>query len=130
MKLVEETGYKGSPNYIGLSMTVNMDWNWNHTPTGALAPGVCPNVGYDMATALRRNPKCRVCFLGGIHDAATPYWNMRHVMAKLYLPDALKDRIEYHLHSNGHMAYADPEAIAAIAPELAAFYEKRHEDRR
>lgn len=130
MKLVESTGYQGSPNYVGLSFTVNMDWNFTHTAPGTMGSPQCPNVAYDMATALRRNPKCRVCFFGGIHDAATPFWNVKHAMGKLFLPPALQERIEYHLHENGHMAYADLPALKAMAPELKAFYEKRHEDKR
>lgn len=48
-------------------------------------------------------------------------------MGKLFLPQALKDRIEYHVHSNGHMLYCDQVALEAAGPELKAFYEKRHE---
>jgi len=54
---------------------------------------------------------------------------VRHDINKLFLPQALKDRIEYHLHSNGHMLYCDEVALAATGPELAAFYDKRHEDK-
>lgn len=128
MRLVEETGFKGSPNYIGLSMKVNEDWNFTHQAPGTMGSPQCPNVAYDMSTALRRNPKCRVLFFGGIHDAATPFWNVTHAMSKMFLPEELKARIEYHVHENGHMAYADTATLEAMAPELAAFYDKRHED--
>lgn len=128
MKLVQETGFKANPNYIGLSFKVNMAWDFNHTAPGTMGSPQCPNVAYDMATALRRNPKCRVLFFGGIHDAATPFWNVKHAMSKLFLPEALESRIEYHVHENGHMAYADEPTIKAMAPELAAFYDKRHKD--
>ncbi len=128
MKIVQEVGFKGSPNYTGLSFKVNEEWNWTHQAPGTMGSPVCPNTAYDMATALRRNPKCRVLFFGGIHDAATPYWNVRHSMSKLFLPDYLAERIEYHVHENGHMAYEDQPTLEKMAPELAAFYEKRHQD--
>ena len=128
MKIVQEVGFKGSPNYTGLSFKVNEEWNWTHQAPGTMGSPVCPNTAYDMATALRRNPKCRVLFFGGIHDAATPYWNVRHSMSKLFLPDYLAERIEYHVHENGHRAYEDQPTLEKMAPELAAFYEKRHQD--
>ena len=72
MKLVQETGFKGSPINLLLSMKVNEEWNWTHQAPGTMGSPVCPNTAYDMGTALRRNPFCRVLFFGGIHDAATP----------------------------------------------------------
>lgn len=127
MKLVQETGFKGSPNNMLLSMKVNEEWNWTHQAPGTMGSPTCPNTAYDMGTALRRNPHCRVLFFGGIHDAATPFWNVKHAMSKMFLPDYLKERIEYHVHENGHMAYEDQPTLEKMAPELAAFYEKRHQ---
>lgn len=128
MKLVQETGFKGSPINILLSLKVNEDWNWTHQAPGTMGSPVCPNTAYDMATALRRNPKCRVLFFGGIHDAATPYWNVRHSMSKMFLPESIKERIEYCVHENGHMAYEDQPTLEKMAVDLATFYSKRHEN--
>lgn len=127
MKLVQETGFEGSPINILLSFKVNEDWNWTHQAPGTMGSPVCPNTAYDMSTALRRNPKCRVLFFGGIHDAATPFWNVKHSMSKMFLPDSIKERIEYCVHENGHMAYEDQPTLEKMAPELKAFYAKRHE---
>ena len=127
MKMLGDIGFKGYANYEGLSMKVNESWNWNHQAPGTMGSPQTPNVAFDIATALRRNPTSRILFFGGIHDAATPYWNVRHDMGKLLLPQALKGRIEYHGHSNGHMLYCDQVALEAAGPELKAFYEKRHE---
>ncbi|EFA22986.1 S10 family peptidase [Bifidobacterium gallicum] len=124
--LHDEIGFEGFENYEPLSLKVNMDWNWNHQAPGTMGSPQTPDVAFDIATALRRNPTSRILFFGGIHDAATPYWNVRHDMGKLFLPAELKDRIEYHVHSNGHMAYADLKALQAMSPELMAFYDKRH----
>ena len=84
---------------------------------------VCPNTAYDMGTALRRNPFCRVLFFGGIHDAATPFWNVKHSISKMFLPESITSRIEYNVHENWHMAYEDLPTLEKMAPELAAFYE-------
>lgn len=127
MKLVQETGFKGSSINMLLSMQVNEDWNWTHQAPGTMGSPVCPNTAYDMGTALRRNPYCRVLFFGGIHDAATPYWNVKHSISKMFLPDSIKDRIEYCVHENGHMAYEDQKTLEKMIPELAAFYDKRHQ---
>lgn len=128
LALVEETGFKGDPNYNGLNITVNEDWDWTHQAPGTMGSPTTPNVAFDISTALRRNPRSRILFFGGYYDAATPFWNVKHDMNKLWLPKELKDRIEYHVHENGHMAYAATEALEKMAPELHAFYEKRHED--
>ncbi|MCI9261933.1 MAG: peptidase S10, partial [Eggerthellaceae bacterium] len=128
MMLVQETGFKGSPNNVLLSFKVNEDWNWTHQAPGTMGSPVCPNTAYDMGTALRRNPYCRVLFFGGIHDAATPFWNVKHSISKMFLPKSITDRIEYHVHENGHMAYEDQPTLEKMAPELAAFYDKRHQN--
>ena len=128
MKLVQETGFKGSPINILLSFKVNEDWNWTHQAPGTMGSPVCPNTAYDMATALRRNPKCRVLFFGGIHDAATPYWNVRHAMSKMFLPDYLKERITYKVHENGHMAYEDLPTLEKMSKDLKEFYGLRNKD--
>ena len=127
MKLVQETGFKGSPINLLLSMKVNEEWNWTHQAPGTMGSPVCPNTAYDMGTALRRNPFCRVLFFGGIHDVATPFWNVKHSISKMFLPESITSRIEYKVHENGHMAYEDLPTLEKMAPELAAFYEKRHE---
>lgn len=101
MKLVQETGFKGSPINLLLSMKVNEEWNWTHQAPGTMGSPVCPNTAYDMGTALRRNPFCRVLFFGGIHDAATPFWNVKHSISKMFLPESITSRIEYKVHENG-----------------------------
>ena len=105
MKLVQETGFKGSPINLLLSMKVNEEWNWTHQAPGTMGSPVCPNTAYDMGTALRRNPFCRVLFFGGIHDAATPFWNVKHSISKMFWPESITSRIEYKVHENGPVSY-------------------------
>lgn len=125
-KLLRDMGFAGYPNYCGLNIEVNEAWNWNHDMPG-VGTAPMPNVAFDIATALRRNPTSHVIFLGGRHDGATPYWNVIHDMAKMYLPDDLAKQVLWHESSNGHMLYADTEALKATAPVLQDFYDLRHQ---
>ena len=52
---------------------------------------------------------------------------VKHSISKMFLPESITSRIEYKVHENGHMAYEDLPTLEKMAPELAAFYEKRHE---
>ena len=52
MKLVQETGFKGSPINLLLSMKVNEEWNWTHQAPGTMGSPVCPNTAYDMGCLL------------------------------------------------------------------------------
>lgn len=125
-KLLRDMGFAGYPNYCGLNIEVNEAWNWNHDMPG-VGTAPMPNVAFDIATALRRNPTSHVIFLGGRHDAATPYWNVIHDMAKMYLPDDLAKQVLWYESSNGHMLYADTEALKATTPVLQDFYDLRHQ---
>ena len=125
-KLLRDMGFKGYPNYCGLNIEVNESWNWNHDMPG-VGSAPMPNVAFDIATALRRNPTSHVIFLGGRHDGATPYWNVIHDMAKMYLPEDLSKQVLWHESSNGHMLYADTEALEATTPVLQRFYDLRHQ---
>ena len=125
-KLLRDMGFAGYPNYCGLNIEVNEAWNWNHDMPG-VGTAPMPNVAFDIATALRRNPTSHVIFLGGRHDGATPYWNVIHDMAKMYLPDDLAKQVLWYESSNGHMLYADTEALKATTPVLQDFYDLRHQ---
>lgn len=126
MKMLREMGFKGYPNYTGLNLTVNEDWDFHHNTPG-IGTVMVPNVAFDIATALRRNPNSHVIFLGGRHDGATPFWNVRHDIGKMFLPEPLKSHVLFNITSNGHMLYADTEALKDVTPVLQKFYELRHE---
>ena len=83
-----------------------------------------PNVAYDIAVALRRNPTMKLAILGGRYDAATTYWNVVHDMACQFLSPALKERVEWHLYNCGHMAYVDVPTLTRMATDMEAFYAK------
>lgn len=107
-------------------MKVNEEWNFKHNTPG-VGETMMPDVAFDIATAIRRNPNSNVIFLGGRHDGATPFWNVRHAIGKMFLPEPLKSHIHYNITSNGHMLYADTEALKDVTPVLHKFYDLRHE---
>ena len=105
--------------------TVGVNWNWNHAAPGIGELVGAPNVAFDLACAMRRNPQMRICILGGYYDCATTYWNVLHDIAVLYLPDELKKNIEFHLYGSGHMLYVDPSVNEKLGEDVSNFYKRR-----
>lgn len=122
--LMDHMGYENTAPYLSTNWKVNEGWNWTHQVPGALGPDPAPNVAFDMAMAMRRNPTMRVCYLGGRYDAATPYWNLIRDLSAQFLPKELKERQEFHLYGAGHMIYVDEEAMAAMTADLKDFYRR------
>lgn len=124
--LHDELGYRPPARYLSNNYEhVGVNWKWRHKEPGKDWENSCPNVAYDIAVALRRNPRMKLAILGGRYDAATTFWNVRHDMSRQFLSDELKERVEWHLYNCGHMAYADEPTLEAMAGDLRAFYEKR-----
>ncbi len=119
-----EIGYRGAPRYpLSSFATIGVGWDRSHIVPGAGGMRAdAPNVAYDLAEALRRNPTARVAVLGGRYDAATPFWNAVHDVSRLFLPDALRERVTFRLYSCGHMAYVDEPTLELLGRDLAAFY--------
>lgn len=121
-----ELGYAApTDHYLRSSMDVTMNWGKEHEEPG-VPGGKLPlaNVTYDIAVALRRNPTCKMQFIGGLYDTATTWWNVKHDIACQFLSPELKDRIEYHLYECGHMAYTDVPTLERMGADTAAFYAK------
>ncbi len=123
----DELGYQGLPIYMGQNYeAVGTKWSWDHEEPGTGYGKVgAPNVTVDLATALRRNPTCKLCVIGGRYDAATTFWNVRHDLACQFLSAGLKDRVTWLRYGCGHMAYVDVPTLEAMARDLHEFYAKR-----
>lgn len=104
---------------------VGVNWKWEHKVPGKDYASPTANVGYDIAVAMRRNPAMKVCILGGRYDAATPFWNVVHDMARQYLSCELKERLEWHLYGCGHMAYVDVPTLEQLSRDMKEFYAKQ-----
>lgn len=123
---LNEIGYTGAPMYLVSNYErVGASWKWEHAAPGCEESAAAPNVALDIAVALKRNPRMRVAILGGRYDAATTYWNVVHDVSCLFLPPALKERVEFHLYGCGHMAYVDEPTLEAMGADMEAFYAKR-----
>ena len=118
-------GYEGPARYLVNNYAkVNEGWDWGHEEPG-LGRVATPNMALDVAVALRRNPTCKVMFIGGRYDAATPWANVVRDMAGQFLSPELKERVSWCLVGSGHMAYTDDAALAQMGAALHEFYEKR-----
>ncbi len=123
--LHDELGYRAPARYLSSNYEgVGTKWKWEHQQPGFSWPTGSPNVAYDVAVAMRRNPRMKVCILGGRYDAATTWWNVAHDMSCQFLSPALKERLEWHRYGCGHMAYVDEETLERMGADLAAFYDK------
>ena len=121
--LHDDLGYDVPTRYLGNNYeAIGTKWNWEHEAPGTGEKVGAPNVAFDIATALRRSPTTRLMVLGGLYDAATPYWNVVHDMSCQFLSDELKRNVSWHLYGCGHMAYVDATTLDAMAGDLEEFY--------
>lgn len=121
----DELGYRGPARYLSSNYErVGVNWKWSHREPGKDGESSSPNVAYDIAVALRRNPHMKLAILGGRYDAATTYWNVVHDMSCQFLSDELKERIEWHRYGCGHMAYVDEPTLLQLSHDMEAFYRK------
>ena len=122
----EELGYRGPATYLGGNYEkVNKTWKWSHEEPGTGWPADAPNVAVDLATALRRNPTCKLAIIGGRYDAATTFWNVVHDISCQFLSPELKQRIRWYRYGCGHMAYVDEPTLHAMGADLRGFYAMR-----
>ncbi len=123
--LHDDLHYNAPARYLGSNYeNVGVNWKWEHLQPGFGYPMSSPNVAYDIAVAMRRNPHMKVCILGGRYDAATTYWNVVHDMSCQFLSPQLKERLEWHRYGCGHMAYVDVPTLEQLGADMEAFYAK------
>ncbi len=123
--LHDELGYRGPARYLSNNYErVGVNWKWTHEEPGKDGESFAPNVAYDIAVAMRRNPHMKLAILGGRYDAATTYWNVVHDMSCQFLSSELKGQVEWHLYGCGHMAYVDVPTLEAMSRDMEAFYKR------
>ena len=123
--LHDDLHYQAPARYLGMNYEkVGVNWKWEHQQPGFSWPNGSPNVAYDIAVAMRRNPHMKVCILGGRYDAATTWWNVLHDMSCQFLSPSLKERLEWHRYGCGHMAYVDVPTLEQLGADMEAFYAK------
>ena len=103
------------------------EWDWKHQPPG---PGgrysqqSAPDTALDLSAAMRTNPYLRVLSMNGYYDMATPFYGTEYDLAHMGLDPAQARNVEFSYYPSGHMAYLNPEALAKMHADLAAFYDK------
>jgi carboxypeptidase C (cathepsin A) len=119
--LRDELGYDGDREYVPSGATRN--WNWGRAQGGGMfgRGGGTPNVGPDLATAIRRNPALEVLLVNGIYDLATPYFASVWTMDHLGLPPELRDNIQRADFEAGHMMYVEQSLLPQWRETLTAF---------
>lgn len=118
-------GYSYQAPYMSMNYDpVGINWNWKHTIPGKDGASMAPNVAYDIAVSMRRNPAMKLCIIGGRYDAATTYWNVLHDISCQFLSEELKERVEWHRYGCGHMAYTDDPTLVQMSADMEAFYQK------
>ncbi|HEY6517698.1 MAG TPA: hypothetical protein VIY50_16265 [Steroidobacteraceae bacterium] len=103
----------------------NNSWELKHAPPGVpFALPVSVNVMPDLATAMKYDPKLRICLNGGYFDLATPFFEGMYEMHHLQIPASLQSNIEYHYYQSGHMVYANEASLKQLHDNVAAFIRK------
>jgi carboxypeptidase C (cathepsin A) len=122
--LREELGYSGDREYTPSGGTSG--WNWGRAQGGgAFGRGAgTPNVGPDLATAMKRNPELEVLLVNGIYDLATPYFAAVWTMDHLGLPPELRANIHRADFAAGHMMYVEESLLPQWMLTLDAFIER------
>lgn len=117
-------GYENPREYrLSVWSEIGIGWNWVHDQPGFdETKTAAPNLAYDIATALRRSPTTKLMIMGGMFDAATPWWNMRNTISQLYLPASLRDGIVFRRYACGHMCYVDEQTLERMTCDLHEFY--------
>lgn len=122
----DKLGYHGPTVYLAENYErVGTKWGWDHEVPGTGEKVGAPDVSGDIATALRRNPTCKLAVVGGRFDAATTYWNVVHDLSCQFLSPQIKENITWLRYGCGHMAYVDEPTLGALDADLHAFYERR-----
>lgn len=79
------------------------------------------NVGNDLASAMKTNPRLRVMVNGGYYDLATPFFAAQYEEKHLPIPAKLAKNIEYDWYESGHMVYVRDESLKQLHDRVAAF---------
>ncbi|MEV6909819.1 peptidase S10 [Amycolatopsis sp. NPDC051071] len=110
-----ELGYENDLPYEVLSMDVNKAWSYSDFE------GRSVSSVDSLATAMRANPHLRVHVAFGHYDGATPYFASEHVLARLQIPEELRENIDTAYYPAGHMMYVHEESRVRQSKDLAKF---------
>ncbi|RSN09019.1 peptidase S10 [Streptomyces sp. WAC 05977] len=110
-----ELGYENDLPYEVLSTDVFKAWSYSDFE------GRSVSSVDSLAAAMRANPHLRVHVAFGHYDGATPYFASEHVLARLQIPEELRENIDTAYYPAGHMMYVHEESRVRQAKDLAKF---------
>ena len=117
-----DLGYDGDREYVPSGNVY--PWNWDRGQGPGFGFSGVPNVGPDLAGAIRANPKLEVLLVNGIYDLATPYFAAVWTMDHLGLPPELRDNISRADFEAGHMMYVHEPVLPLWKQSLDAFIDR------
>ena len=117
-----ELKYTGDQSYLPNNYPViGRHWDWKRKSAGFTST---PDVGPDLAAAMRRNPHLKVFSANGYYDLATPFYATEFDLGHLGLDPVIRKNIEFGFYPSGHMIYFDVDALKLLKADLAHFYDQ------
>jgi len=120
--LREELGYDGTREYVPSGNV--QPWNWEMGSGQGFGFSGIPNVGPELARAMRANPELEVLLVNGLYDLATPYFAAVWTMDQLGLPSHLRANIQRADFEAGHMMYIHEPLLPRWREVLADFIQR------
>ncbi|MDX3190449.1 hypothetical protein PV458_18735 [Streptomyces sp. MN03-5084-2B] len=77
-----------------------------------------------LSAAMRANPHLKVHVAFGHYDGATAYYAAEHVLARLQIPEELRENIDTAYYPAGHMMYVHEPTRVQQSKDLAKFVKK------
>jgi len=122
----KELKYLSQEPYYLSGPGLNQNWDFKHRPSGAPRTGrgeqTMPDVGVDLADAIRKNPKLRVFSANGYFDLATPFFSTEYDLSHMDLPEKLVGNVEFGYYPAGHMVYLNVDALKELKADMVKFY--------
>jgi len=116
-------GYRSEMPYrVSARIADDWRWDWQHRAPGDRQPQTSPNTAVDLAYTMRTNPYLKVLFLNGYYDMATPFFGTEFDVSHMLLNEQLQRNVSFRYYQSGHMVYLNPEALARMHDDLAAWY--------
>lgn len=112
----KELKYGEGQTFLPMALFGSAEWSLKHKGNS-----INLNVGNDLASAIKTNPRLKVMVNGGYYDLATPFFAAEYEEKHLPIPQSLSKNIEYDWYESGHMVYVRDESLKQLHDRVAAF---------
>jgi carboxypeptidase C (cathepsin A) len=79
------------------------------------------NAAESLRASMMKNPHLKVFVGNGYYDLATPFFATEYTFDHLGVPEDIRGNVTMGYYEAGHMMYAHPPSLAALARDLATF---------